>query len=411
MTNSVLGKSKLAHHHEESRWISDYEIYESVKKQITAIAEAVSQGNDKKAEKFLRELIHKQISSSGGEGRAVKSLCNIAQRCADMFRTDFEVICLDEALRLHSADPWTLIQYGDHLKRMGNYADALKCFERAEPLGESVIAKASVADVYSQQGDYVRAIRTYKEIPNWNNEPKIRTAIADNLRRMGRIDESEAAYTNLVDLARQGLPEFVKNEARFQQGIAEVMKIRGKLDDALQVYRAILKQEDIENREWLFHKLGLCNVLKLMERYDEAYSIVDDVVQTYPFAMQARFTRGSILGLMGRELEGLSDLPESSGTRSWREWMRRYYRGLLLFKLKRYGDAEKNLVEELSKAMADGEEKSILRMAAALCFLRKDKTIEVDKILLQIPNLHDCHAQYLFLVLKLHSATRKKTSP
>ncbi|MEK7699940.1 MAG: hypothetical protein AAB332_06000, partial [Planctomycetota bacterium] len=26
----------------------------------------------------------------------------------------------------------------------------------------------------------------------------------------------------------------------------------------------------------------------------------------------------------------------------------------------------------------------------------------------QIPNLHDCHAQYLFLVLKLHSATRKK---
>ncbi|HKZ39593.1 MAG TPA: hypothetical protein VJ044_01450, partial [Candidatus Hodarchaeales archaeon] len=101
MTNSVLEKSEPVRRYEQERGGSDYEIYESVKKQITAIAEAVSQGNDNKAEKFLRELIQQQISSSGGEGHAVKSLCNIAQRCADMFRTDFEVICLDEALRLH----------------------------------------------------------------------------------------------------------------------------------------------------------------------------------------------------------------------------------------------------------------------------------------------------------------------
>ena len=88
--------------------------------------------------------------------------------------------------------------------------------------------------------------------------------------------------------------------------------------------------------------------------------------------------------------------------------MRSYFRGLLLFKLKRYGDAKKNLVEELSKAIASGEEKAILRMAAALCFLGEDKIPEVDMILSDIPTLHDCHAHYLYLVLKLHSATRKK---
>ena len=408
MTAPLTKEAKTTHLYEEERGIRDHEIYERVKKQITAIAEAVSQGNDNKAEKFLRELIRKQISSSGGESYAVKSLCNIAQRCADMFRTDFEVICLDEALRLHCSDPWTLIQYGDHLKRVGNYNDALKYFEKAEQLGESVVAKSSVADVYSQQGDYTKAIRTYEAIPNWRDRPAIRTAIADNLRRMGRIDESKTAYMELIDLAKQGLPEFVKSEARSQIGIAEVAKIQGKLEDALQTYRVILNRKDIEIRDRLFYMLGICNVLKLMESYDEAYSIVDEVIQKYPFAMQARFIRGSILGLLDRALEGLGDLPESSSSRSWREWMRSYFRGLLLFKLKRYGDAKKNLVEELSKAIASGEEKAILRMAAALCFLGEDKIPEVDMILSDIPTLHDCHAHYLYLVLKLHSATRKK---
>ena len=124
--------------------------------------------------------------------------------------------------------------------------------------------------------------------------------------------------------------------------------------------------------------------------------------------MQARFIRGSILGLMGREQEGLKDLPESSVSRSWREWLRCYYRGLLLFKLKRYEDAKKNLVEELPKAIAYGEEKGILRMAAALWFLREGETPEADGILSKIPELYDCHAKYLSLVLKLHSATQKE---
>jgi thioredoxin-like negative regulator of GroEL len=77
-------------------------------------------------------------------------------------------------------------------------------------------------------------------------------------------------------------------------------------------------------------------------------------------------------------------------------------------KLKRYGDAKKNLVEELPKAIASGEEKAILRMAAALWFLREGQTPEADGILSEIPDLYDCHTEYLSLVLKLHSATQKK---
>jgi ferritin len=51
------------------------EVYERVEKQIAAIAQAVSQGHDANAKKFLRELIQDQTSSSGGARRsaAVKS--------------------------------------------------------------------------------------------------------------------------------------------------------------------------------------------------------------------------------------------------------------------------------------------------------------------------------------------------
>ncbi len=401
-------EAELISCYEEDPVVKDHETFERVTKQIDGILQAVSQGQDAKAKLFLRQLIQDQTSPVGGESYAVKSLCKIAQCCADMFRIDFEVFCLDEALQLDPLDAWALIQYGDHLKRVGNYDGALRTFEKAEQLGESVVAKSSVADVFSQQGDYARAILTYKAIPNWSHDPKVLTAIADNLRRMGRMQDSEAAYMELLRLAQQGLPDFADNDVRAQAGIAEIAKGQGRLTDALEIYRKILERQDVEERDVCIYKLALCNVLKLMEKFDDAYAVVDEVIQQYPFAMQARFIRGSILGLLGRELEGLKDLPESSVSRSWREWLRRYYRGLLLFKLERYEDAQKNLVEELSKAIASEQEKAILRMASTLSLLREGQIPEADGILSEIPELYDCHAKYLSLVLKLHSATQQE---
>jgi tetratricopeptide (TPR) repeat protein len=382
--------------------------FERTKKQIAAIALAVSQGHNIKAERFLRELIQEQTSFAGGKSYAVKSLCNIAQRCADMFRTDFEMICLNEALNLHRSDPWTLVQYGDYLKRIGSYDEAVKVLRQAEELGERDVVIGCIADVYSQQGEYEKAISTYQSISNWDTRPNVRTAIADNLRKMGRLEDAQNAYDKLLDSARQGLLDFALCEDRVRAGIAEIAKKQGRIDDAFQSYSGILNKEGLDEQDRLFYKLGFCNIMKLKEKYEDAYAIVDEIIQDYPFLMQARFARGSILGLIGRELKGLEDLPESSGSRCWQEWQRRYYRGLLLFKLKRYEEAKKNLVEELPKALASEEEKAILRMGAALWFLREDETLEADKILSEIPNLYDCHVQYLSLVLKLHSAMQKK---
>ena len=392
---------------EGKRAVGKHRAFRRVEKQIDAIAQAVSEGHDAIAERFLRDLIQQQTSVAGGKVYAVKSLCNIAQQCADMFRMDFEALCLGEARRLAPADAWALVQYGDHLKRVGDYDKAIEVFGQAERLGESVVAKSCVADVFSQQGDYPKAILTYEGIPNFRDYPLVRTAIADNLRKVGRMDEAEAAYEELIQLAQGGLPDFATCAIRGQVGMAEIAKRQGRLEDALRSYREILTQEEVDDRDRLFHKLGLCNVLKLMGKFDEAYRVVEGIIGDYPFSMQARFTRGSILGLMGLEEKGLEDLPESSGCRSWREWLRHYYRGLLLLKLEKYEDAKRNLVDELSTAIASGEERAILRMGAALWYLSRDETAEADEILSTMPDLYDCHTRYLSLVLKLHSATRR----
>jgi len=405
-TRNVLEEGERARYRCQERAPSDHETFVRVEKQITAITKAVSEGHDARADKFLRQLIAEQTSSGGGS-YAVKSLCNIAQRCADMFRVDFELRCLNTACELDPTDGWALVQYGDHMKRVGNYAEAINSFEKAGKLGESDIAKSCVADVHSQQGDYEKAILLYKRMSHWSDKPEVCTAIADNLRKMGHMDEAEALYQHLIALPQHGLSQSIACTSRGQIGLAEIAKAKGRLEDALKAYNLILKQEEIPDRDRLFYRLGLCNVLKLMENFGEAFSIADTVVQNYPFAMQARFIRGSILGLIGREQDGLTDLPESSGSRSWREWLRHYYRGLLLFKLERYEDARRNLVDELPKAIASGEEKAILRMAAALYFLREDDISRVDGILAEIPSLYDCHAQYLSLVLRLHSAARR----
>ncbi len=406
MTDHIPKDGELRYNEQEN--ISNYEAYKRAEKQIAAIAQAVSKGQDARAEKFLAELVREQTSFSGGESFAVKSLCNIAQRCADMFRTDFEVICIEEALLLIPDDAWTLVQYGDYLKRIGSYDEAVKVLRQADAFGRRDVTISCIADVYSHQGEYAKAISTNENIPNWSENPVALTAIADNLRKMGRLEDAQDAYNKLINSIQQGFIKSADSESRAQAGIAEIAKKQGRLDDALKSYRRILNQEIIDVRDQPFYKLGLCNILKLMEKYDEAYTIMDEVIQDYPFLMQARFARGSILGLIGRELKGLEDLPEGNSSRSWKEWHRRYYRGLLLFKLKRYEEAKKNLVEELPKVLASQEEKVILRMAAALCFLRENETLKADELLSETPNLHDCHVKYLSLVLKLHLATQKK---
>lgn len=391
---------------ENDRAGGNYGAYQRAQKQISSIIEAVSGGRDKQAKRFLKELVRNQSFRVEDVSHAVKSLCNIAQRCADMFRTDFEALCLEKARELAPDDAWSLIQYGDHQKREGNYKVALQSFVQAKKLGDIDIAESAIADVFSQVGRYKRAIGIYQRIPCYQDKPEVLTAIADNYRRMGDVDRALCTYDELLENAAFELS--CDREARILSGKAEIAKIQGNLPESEKLYREILKRADVSDRDRIFYRLGLCNILKLREKFSEAFSVVDEVVQEYPFAMRARCTRGSILALFGREKEGLIDLQNVTNSRPMREWRGYYYQGLLLLKLARYTSARRILVDQLYNAVASDEDKVMLRMGAALCFLEKHDIIQAREVLAEIPDLYDCHAQYLSLVLKLHLAAQEK---
>ena len=81
---AMLAESTETAEYRRQDSLSTGEKIERALKQVQAIQQAVGQGQDQKAESFLKQLIASQIDDD--HEYVVKSLCNIAQRCADLRR-------------------------------------------------------------------------------------------------------------------------------------------------------------------------------------------------------------------------------------------------------------------------------------------------------------------------------------
>ncbi len=373
--------------------LSIHEMYLRNMSQVEAIAEAIAKGKERKARRFLNDLISSQQDSSNSI-YTVKSLCNIAQQCADMFRTDFERECLLNALKCKKVDGWTLIQWGDHLKRTHQYNKALKAFEKAAEIGEQRVAPSCIADTWAQQEQYPKAIEMYKSIPNWENDLRVLTSLSDIYRRQGHLDKAELGYNKIL--------EIWPDEHRALAGKAEVIKNRGNLPEAFSLYETILSTSSLDEHSSIIYRLAVCHILKLMDEYDKAYRVVDKIVQEYPFIMQARIQRASILGLLDNSLRALADIPESSIPIAYGEWLAQYFKGLLLFKLNRYDEAKLQLVDRLGEALQSGDSDTLVRLAAAFILLSSEEYEEADKILEDVRESSDYFTAYLHRILLLH---------
>lgn len=366
-------------------------------RQIYAVARAVKEGNDRKARKFLDELINEQLRF-GDQEFAVKSLCNIAQKCADMFRADFEQECLDRALSIDANDAWALVQYGDHLKRLGRYSEAIAELEKAATAGHRDVASSSIADVWVCQRDYARAREAYTRIPNWEMNPTVRTGLADILRRESDFDAAEREYDRI-------LVEWPDTH-RATAGKASIAKARGRFEECLSLYDSAIAQCG-DDRSRLIYRHAKCAVLKLANRLDEAFQLADTIVREAPFSMSARVLRGSILGLRGQEAKGLRDMPRIRTVQSFEGWVAHYVQALLLLKLKQYRPARKQLVDRLSLAISQCDNQLVVRMGAAVTHLLEGEVEPAETALVDMGDSGDLYSQYVCSVLRLHIAVAK----
>ncbi len=368
--------------------------------QIEAIQHELAAGRDANAARYLTELVEAQRPE-----HAVKSLCNVASRCHDMFRADFEKKCYTMALQITEDDGWLFSQYGDYLKRVGEYEEATKVLARAAVLcsdRDRRVAVSTLADTWAQQGDYAKAEREYKSLPFWQHNDSVRTALADMRRRQGLLDLAEADYDAILN-------EW-PNSHRALAGKAEITKYRGELPKAKATYSKLLEDAEIDERSRRIYKLAFVHILKLMNELDEAYELADNTVHESPFCMYARALRGSIMGLMGREREAVLDLPSIHRQAAVGEWIQQYVRGLLLLKLERFGDARVQLVERFSSAVRTHTDSSdsLLRLAAAYVFLCENESRQAVAYLDGIVTPTGALDNYVAKVLRLHAAVAMK---
>src|SRR5260370_39190487 len=131
--------------------------------------------------------------------------------------------------------------------------------------------------------------------------PEVRTAIADNLRRLGLFDAAREAYDSLES---EGLAT-----SRSQVGKAEIAKRLGNLQLAEAIYRNIISSATDQNDLRVF-RLALVGALKQQLKLEEAYRIVETVIAEFPFLMPAKLLRAAILAFWDLEQNGLGSLPD-----------------------------------------------------------------------------------------------------
>lgn len=372
-------------------------------KQVEAIVDAVARGKDGRAEAYLTDLIVAQTQPAGNTGHVVKSLCNIAQRCAELFRTDFERKCLDRALQIAPNDAWLLTQFGDHLKRVGQYDKAVSVLTDASKIGDSRVSLSLIADVYAQRGSYDEAIQKYKAIAEWETEGRILMALADIMRRRGQFADARAEYRRLREVGAQS--------ERALSGEAEIARREGDLPTARALYEQVLKTPFLSEKSRNIYTCSLIGILMRQSHYPDALRLADSLVEESPFFMQARVLRASALGLLGNAKEGVKSLFDNFVPTAFGEWLHQYVRGLLLLQLERFEDARRELIRNLDSAVLEEEQASVLRLAAAVSFLRRaDGAVDAIGHLDATGEFGDSYAGYLAKVLRFHVAVARGDS-
>lgn len=366
--------------------------------EIAAIEKALAGGDDRSAYKYLHELVARQQQDD--IEYAVKSLCHMAMKSADMFRFDFERYCLELANQINPTDVWTKSQLADYFKRTGEFDKAEAVAKDALLLGGNSIIQSLLADITSHRGNFQDAIDKYKLIPNWEYSSEIRTAIADNLRRLGRFEEARFEYESLES---DGL-----SSDRVIAGRAEILRREGNLLSAVKEYECLLKSDNIEVRSRQIYSLSLASALKQNGDIEASLRLVEEVIQSFPFSMRARVLRASIWALLGREGDGLSDLSGAEAITPdaiYGAWTQSYTRGLILLKTDRFKDGQSILVKAFELSSGEIEAKETLRLASAISFLFEKDSQKAAEILDGSRFTHNSYLEYLRTVLKYHICT------
>jgi len=372
----------------------------SALRQIETVTQLVSEGEDAKAKLFLRELVDAQTENEDDTKHAVKSLCNVAQQCSELFRTDFEYECLSTANALDPSDIWTKVQLANHYKSIGAFDKAIGLLWELLSTTSLEVVQKSLADAHSRMGKFNEAIEIYHQIPNWQDSADVRVMLANIRRKQGEYDLAEAELNA------------VANDDEYWRVLAsraEIARHRGLLDSAEALYRQAIEAVSANEQSRLYYEVSLANVLKARGEFEAAFRILDRVRIARPFWMRVRVSVAAVSGLLGRADLAILELPVRKGSRAFNEWVYQYVRGALLMQLERFDEATQELELNWSIGSYDRDADTMLRLASAVSLLRRQSGVPKAKATLtKIVDNDDEIARYFRLALEYHIAVAEK---
>jgi tetratricopeptide (TPR) repeat protein len=379
--------------------------YKEAQANIRQIVACIKTGEDDHARRYIEEFATKQVSRDDAQ-YAVKTLCSIGQKCNHILRYDMERTCLEAAISIDPDDAFALVQIGDHYKRVRQFERAAELLFRAKIYAEretALVVESSLADLQSVQGNYETAISMYMTIPGWESQIVVRTAIADCLRASGDFKGAKAAYLAIVEQWGPNL--------RVSMGIAELLKAEGELEKSLELYNQIvestgeLTRETWENdRELRIAWLSQINVLKRLERYQDAQLILERLKLLSPDDMTLRANLAVIYGLLGRSMvECLREVGPVPRPTVAHDWLRYCIRGLLQLKNGQTGEARNSLIARWDLSKHNNPDDA-LRLAAATAFLQVGDLNNATRVLASPNTKLDPFYQYIQLTLEYHVA-------
>jgi tetratricopeptide (TPR) repeat protein len=274
-------------------------------------------------QRHVNQLVDYQLPFDRRGEYTSKSLCDLAMEAKSLELFELQLELAHRAVSVCYEDGWAWAQVGDAFLILNKFEEALNAYQHASEFNDDAIGRRGYALVLLRMGRAEESLAAYEDaIRDYPTDAVAQAGRAEVLKSMGRLDDALTAYDTVVRefpsnvVARTGRAEVLKSMGQLgdalaaydavvrefpsnviaRNGRAEVLKSMGQLDDALAAYDAVLREFPSN----LFARNGRAEVLKSMGQLDNALVAYDAVVREFPSNVIARAGRAELLKSMGQ---------------------------------------------------------------------------------------------------------------
>ncbi len=248
--------------------------------ETTARAALKSHPNDIDAHRLLGRIYLRQL----GEGENAGESSTASSDVLDQAIAEFEKIV---ALDPRSVEDHMVLGQLYTVKHQAEKAEAeFKTAQAIEPESEEVVL--NLARLYAESGDIEHAVKAIEAVPVDGRTPKMEFTLGALYDQLKQPKDAIAAYQRADDLE--------PGDAQTMDALASALLSDDQLDEALKEYQA-LAEANADDAEPLVH---IAEIQRRQNKYEDALATIRKARKIDPTSLEAGFTEGQILDILGR---------------------------------------------------------------------------------------------------------------